>query len=175
MKKVVDNIGPLIISLDQRALLNYRGGIINFRNCSTTLNHNALLVGYGTDSATKLDYWIVKNSYGSNWGENGYFRIARGVNMCGIGKSAIYLCRDKECSFQFNNQKTYPRPKENCQCGGKEYLGNPVCATGLGCFQRTEEFFQCSSENFCPKGWKCNNQNMRVMSSSVKPKGIRII
>jgi C1A family cysteine protease len=36
-----------------------------------------LLVGYGTDAATKTDFWLVKNSYGTTWGEKGYFKVKR--------------------------------------------------------------------------------------------------
>ena len=48
------------------------------------INHAVTLVGYGSDSATGLDYWIVKNSWGKSWGESGYFRIRRGNGTCGI-------------------------------------------------------------------------------------------
>lgn len=46
------------------------------------VNHAVLAVGYGHQDGK--DYWIVKNSWGTQWGDDGYFKIQRGVNMCGI-------------------------------------------------------------------------------------------
>lgn len=64
----------------------YRGGIISSTGCGTALNHAVNLVGYGTENGTP--YWIVRNSWGSNWGESGYFRVLRstsnGAGICGI-------------------------------------------------------------------------------------------
>ena len=48
------------------------------------LNHAVTLVGYGHDAAVGMDYWLIKNSFGKSWGAGGYFRMQRGVNMCGI-------------------------------------------------------------------------------------------
>ena len=68
------------------ALTKYKSGVFVDNNCFSdlhTLNHDVLLVGYGTDPK-EGDYWIVKNSWSAKWGEQGYFRVKRGINMCGI-------------------------------------------------------------------------------------------
>ena len=48
------------------------------------LDHAVAIVGYGVDADTQLPYWTVKNSWGQNFGEDGYFRILRGGGECGI-------------------------------------------------------------------------------------------
>jgi C1A family cysteine protease len=67
---------------------SYKQGIFNDPNnecAGKRTNHIVLIVGYGTDKATGLDYFYVKNSWGQKWGENGYFRIARNQNnLCNI-------------------------------------------------------------------------------------------
>ena len=72
----------------------YRSGIYhdpacNNPNDSDDVDHEVDIVGYGTDSG--IDYWIVRNSWNTNWGENGYFKIKRGVNQCQIEAFAGYV------------------------------------------------------------------------------------
>lgn len=62
----------------------YRGGIFN-GSCTNEVNHAMLLVGFGTDSVTG-EYWILKNSWGTWWGDNGYMYlpITPGAGYCGM-------------------------------------------------------------------------------------------
>lgn len=86
MQQALYQYGPLAVALNANYLQFYTSGILSVSNslCTPTdLNHAVLLVGYGT-SASGYNYWIVKNSWGSTWGENGYFRILRGYGTCGI-------------------------------------------------------------------------------------------
>jgi cathepsin L len=83
------NVAPLSIAIeaDQSAFQFYSGGVMD-GECGTQLDHGVLLVGYGTDSGK--DYWIVKNSWGAQWGEQGYIRLIRGRNQCGLANAASY-------------------------------------------------------------------------------------
>ena len=72
---------PISVAVDASSWSTYKSGV--FSNCKTSLNHGVLLVGSTTQ------YWKVKNSWGSGWGESGYIRLARG-NTCGICNQASY-------------------------------------------------------------------------------------
>lgn len=64
----------------------YHKGVYTNSNCPDTakdVNHAVLAVGYGTDE-NEIPYFIVKNSWGPQWGINGYFKIEKGKNMCGL-------------------------------------------------------------------------------------------
>lgn len=88
LKRAVAN-GPVSIALeaDKLPFQLYRGGILDNSACGTQLDHGVLIVGYGNDGK---DYWKVKNSWGATWGEQGYIRIVRGKNMCGLAAQPSY-------------------------------------------------------------------------------------
>ena len=63
-------------------------------NCGTELDHGVAIVGYGTDATTGNDYWIVKNSWSTEWGLDGYVHIERSSGnprgVCGIHSFPSY-------------------------------------------------------------------------------------
>ncbi|XVE53080.1 hypothetical protein DITRI_Ditri02bG0175900 [Diplodiscus trichospermus] len=85
---------PVSVGIDgnDENFKHYGGGVFS-GDCGTTLNHAVTIVGYGT-SEEGTDYWLIKNSWGQNWGENGYMRIQRNVGtpggLCGIAMKASY-------------------------------------------------------------------------------------
>lgn len=71
--------------------MSYEQGVYTSTECHDTqdkVNHAVLAVGYGQENGTP--YWIVKNSWGSGWGMDGYFLIERGKNMCGLAACASF-------------------------------------------------------------------------------------
>jgi len=92
IKKLVYENGAAVVTVkSQGPFQKYKGGI--FAGCppNTKTDHAVTVVGYGRERGT--DYWIIKNSWGEGWGENGFIRLKRGVGMCGIGQNvAVIKC-----------------------------------------------------------------------------------
>ncbi|XP_059138704.1 procathepsin L-like [Physella acuta] len=92
LKEAVATVGPVSVAIDSRPLefKSYKFGVLYSASCSSTrLTHAVLVVGYGRSNG--MDYWIVKNSWGTGWGDSGYVLMSRNRNNnCGIATQAFY-------------------------------------------------------------------------------------
>jgi hypothetical protein len=91
---VMKNPVSVSIEADSRSFQFYKSGVYDNADCGTNLDHGVLVVGYGNENGK--DYWLVKNSWGINWGEAGYIKILRDSvkestkGMCGIAMDTSY-------------------------------------------------------------------------------------
>jgi hypothetical protein len=107
LKAALNFVGPISIAVGTWGTsknipffswFDYEGGIVDdYEACPPGPNngapdHAALLVGYGTDEWTGQEYWLIKNSFGSNWGEDGFIRIliGPGKGVCGVNQSPVF-------------------------------------------------------------------------------------
>jgi len=77
----------IAIEADQYAFQAYESGVLS-SGCGTSLDHGVLAVGYGSESGQ--DYWLVKNSWGTSWGQAGYIKISSDSNVCGVLNQPVY-------------------------------------------------------------------------------------
>uniref|UniRef100_UPI0035900DA7 dipeptidyl peptidase 1-like n=1 Tax=Myxine glutinosa TaxID=7769 RepID=UPI0035900DA7 len=90
------NNGPVVVGFQVHGDFKYYSsgvyyhtGLDDAFNPFEPTNHAVLIVGYGHDATSGLDFWTVKNSWGEDWGEDGYFRIRRGNDECAIESIAV--------------------------------------------------------------------------------------
>jgi hypothetical protein len=91
LKMALAEAGPVSVSIDASAMsfYYYTGGVYDApaSECKSEIggaDHIVMLVGYGYDEASGKDYWILRNSWSSHWGEDGYMKIAMAGNTCGV-------------------------------------------------------------------------------------------
>jgi C1A family cysteine protease len=87
---------PVVVAIeaDTRYFQSYSGGILDSTECGTNLDHAVEIVSYGTDNG--VDYWNIRNSWSTSWGENGYVRIKRSsstndIGICGLAAEPSFL------------------------------------------------------------------------------------
>ncbi|KAL4168293.1 hypothetical protein KRP22_011695 [Phytophthora ramorum] len=92
LKAAVGSAGPVSIAFQVVSDFRfYKSGVYESTECHSgekDVNHAVLAVGYGVEDGK--NHWIVKNSWGAEWGMDGFFQIARGRNMCGVADCASY-------------------------------------------------------------------------------------
>lgn len=110
---------PVSVAICASQLQFYSSGVVD--DCCTELDHGVLAVGYGEDETGK--FWLVKNSWGETWGENGFFRLRKDVEKpagtCNIAEAASYPI------------KKTPNPRDVPEVCG--FWGQTECKAGTTC------------------------------------------
>jgi len=91
IQEAIFNDGPVEGAFDVFTdFMQYTSGVyVKSKDASFLGGHAIKIIGWGNDQKTGLDYWIVANSWNTNWGMKGFFWIQRGVNMCGIDHDGV--------------------------------------------------------------------------------------
>jgi len=80
--------GPVSVCVDASSWQNYQGGVLS--QCGNDVDHCVQAVGYNNYGESGA-YWIVRNSWGEDWGEQGYIWIEIGQDLCSIGDYATVV------------------------------------------------------------------------------------
>jgi cathepsin L len=126
LMNAVAKLGPIAVSVAASPWTMYRKGIFDgplYTKRDTDINHLVVLEGYGTDTETGIDYWLVRNSWSPTWGEQGYIRLKR-VNPdtledpttdCGMDVSPA---DGAACTIDDNGEDVIPPPAKICGTSG---------------------------------------------------------
>ena len=109
---------PIAVGMNVKPLQLYGGGLVQMEDCPpassdqiAAINHAAVVVGWGVDEESNKPYWLVKNSYGQDWGENGYARLQMSFDpktnygVCGFFSEQNYPLTDGRDCARGSNKK----------------------------------------------------------------------
>ena len=133
----------IAIEADQSSFQSYKSGVYDDVNCGTDLDHGVLIVGLTEDA------YIVKNSWAESFGEDGYIRIKRGGNICGISMQPSYATSAKGDPAPLPDPTPGPQPgpqPNECGCSADQVN---MCAAfgGLFCCCGDEGTVHCADES----------------------------
>jgi hypothetical protein len=77
--------GPVTVGVDSTTMDHYKGGVFKGSMCTTDIDHAVTIIGYTEDA------WIIKNSWGPDWGVDGYLYLEKGTNACGVAEYIVYV------------------------------------------------------------------------------------
>ena len=89
MREIYKN-GPIACGINAEEILDYTGGVVDLPKKMKMINHIISIVGWGYDKNIDKQYWIIRNSWGSYWGEMGFLRLVLGENQLGIEKTCAF-------------------------------------------------------------------------------------
>jgi len=163
---------PVSIGIEaerSQAFQMYKSGVMS-GVCGTKPNHGVLLVGYGKEDGQ--DYWLVQNSWGPRWGDNGYFKLARGPGSTGTGECGILSMP----FYPVVDPSVTPAPMPAPSPGSSTIsppTPSPTPSARYGkppCTPSDEALYKigsnaaicaprCGSDGTCPNGGQCNLQD----------------
>jgi len=85
LERILHKYGPVAVGIDSSNLDDYVSGTVRAHQCSTDIDHAVTIVGYTKNA------WIIKNSWGPNWGVDGFLYLERGKNACGVAEYIVYI------------------------------------------------------------------------------------
>eukprot|EP00344_Euplotes_crassus_P012508 CAMPEP_0196995440 /NCGR_PEP_ID=MMETSP1380-20130617/1553_1 /TAXON_ID=5936 /ORGANISM="Euplotes crassus, Strain CT5" /LENGTH=476 /DNA_ID=CAMNT_0042411107 /DNA_START=469 /DNA_END=1899 /DNA_ORIENTATION=- len=158
MKQEIYQRGPIVCNMAiTDEFKTYKNGIFEDLTGADTLSHSVSIVGYGTEDSQK--YWLARNSWGSYWGEDGYFKISRGNNNLQIESDCSFgvpqdFTNEQEWHYTTEEEKNDPRndftngPYGQMNPNNTFYFGKEE----LGGVNVPAEFFTTKTEDL-PKTW----------------------
>ncbi|MCL7033201.1 hypothetical protein MKW94_006343 [Papaver nudicaule] len=188
LQKAVSN-QPISVAIEAggRAFQLYKSGVYTGR-CGTALDHGVVAVGYGTDNGK--DYWIVRNSWGPKWGEEGYIRMERNLEDTNKGKCGIAMQASYPLKKGYNPPKPAPsppspsKPANVCDNSYSCPAGKTCCCVyeyGRYCFAWgccPMESATCCDDHYscCPKDYPvCNLKAGTCQMSKDNPMSVKAL